>query len=63
MKTAKVAVLHAFYTPSGWVMPCPEHTMDADEARALEVDGYVDVLEVDGKPEVWGSCCSGQHDH
>lgn len=31
---------------------------EADEARALEADGYVDVIEVDGKPAFWAACCS-----
>ena len=62
MATAKVQVLHAVLTASGWVHPGPAE-MDADEARALESRGMVDVLEVDGKPEVWQACCNGEHDH
>ena len=62
MATAKVQVLHAVLTASGWVMPGPAE-MDADEARALESRGMVDVLEVDGKREVWQACCNGEHDH
>ena len=52
MATAKVQILHCVLTPAGWVNPGPAE-MDADEARALESRGMVDVLEVDGKPEVW----------
>lgn len=62
MATAKVQVLHAVLTASGWVMPGPAE-MDADDARALESRGMVDVLEVDGQAEVWQACCNGAHDH
>lgn len=31
---------------------------DNAEARALEAEGYVDVFKVDGKPAVWGACCT-----
>lgn len=62
MATAKVQILHCVLTTAGWVNPGPAE-MDADEARALESRGMVDVLEVDGKPEVWQACCNGSHDH
>lgn len=34
---------------------------DNTEARALEAEGYVDVLKVDGEPSIWAACCT-KHD-
>lgn len=37
--------------------------VSADKARALSQDGYADILSIDGRPYVWGACCSGDHNH
>lgn len=58
MTTATVAVLHAILTPSGWVQAGQTVQMDEEEARQHEARGYVDILSVDGKPEVWQACCT-----
>ena len=63
MSTAKVKVLHDILTANGWLTTGAEVSMDAIEARNLESTGKVDVLEVDGKHEVWSACCDGAHDH
>ena len=62
MKTAQVQVLHSILTANGWVHPGPA-TMEVDEARKQEARGFVDVLSVDGKVEVWSPCCDGGHAH
>lgn len=58
MKTAHCQVLHSFIAADGQWRNGPVCDLPEDEARALEARGYVDVLTIDGKPEVWGACCS-----
>ena len=74
MSIATIAVIRAIRVPAGksldgvtlaepaWAMP-GDHTMSADVARQADADGYGEVLSVDGRAEVWQSCCAGGHDH
>lgn len=63
MSTAIVRVIHDFIANDGkWryashvTIPLP-----AEEAKVLDSRGYVDILEVDGLPVVWASCCGKVH--
>lgn len=58
MKTAKCQVLHSFIADDGKWRNSGEIELTEAEARRREATGHVDILEVDGKPEVWGACCS-----
>lgn len=59
MTTATVRVLHDILPADGqWRKAGETVALPADEARALEARGYVDVLSVDGVREVWGACCA-----
>lgn len=65
MSTASVLVVHDILHNGDWIKAGPTPVpMDAAQAREFEAAGYVDVLSVDGKTEVWGACCAGgTHDH
>lgn len=66
---ATVAVLQPIRIPAGahldgatldapaWAMR-GEHAILADFARQAEANGYCEILSVDGKPAVWGACCT-----
>lgn len=58
MKTAHCRVLHSFIAADGQWRNGPTCDLPEGEARSLEARGYVDILTVDGNPEVWGACCS-----
>lgn len=64
MKT--VYVMAAIQDQSGaWVRPGdPNPTLPDDLADRYEGLGLVEVLSHDGRPVVWGSCCTGgEHEH
>lgn len=62
MATANCQVLHSFIKPDGkWAMRDERVDLDLSDARAFESKGYVDVLTVNGNPEVWSPCCDGCH--
>jgi len=62
MKTAKVVVIRAFTVGDVWFLPSEDPaTIPAEDAIEWESKGYCDVLEIDGKKAVWGSCCGGAH--
>lgn len=58
MATATVNVIQSVLASSGWVAP-GRTTMDADEARA-QPPGYLEIISVDGVPEVHAACCSNE---
>ena len=60
---SKVKVLHAILHKDKWLKVGDEVDMDTAAARSFESTGCVDILSTDGKQEVWGSCCAGEHDH
>lgn len=63
MATANCQVLHSFIKPDGeWAMRNDHIDIELTDARALEAKGYIDVLTVDGQPEVWVPCCDGSHE-
>lgn len=59
---ARVAVNHAFQVDGEWITGA-EAEIAEGLARELEAKGYVDVLSVEGKVEVWPPCCNGCNDH
>lgn len=62
MSTAQVKVLHPILRIDGWLMPGLDAIpMDLAEAKEHEARGYVDILTVDGRAEVWQACCNGDH--
>ncbi len=63
MSIATVKVLHSFIEDGVWV-PVGLADLPVVRARELEATGYVDVLAVDGMPEVWAPCCGDEgHAH
>ena len=59
MAIATMNVIQSILTSKGWVAP-GHTTMDADEARA-QPPGYLEIISVDGVPEVHAACCSNEH--
>lgn len=59
MPIAKCKIMHSFIADDkGWKMEGDVVELPELEARRHEVAGYLDVLSVDGTPEVWASCCA-----
>lgn len=69
MKIAKCSVGAAIYVPAGeyldgvtlteptWARP-GEHTLEHEFAHAQEQNGYLEIIDVDGAPALWGACCA-----
>lgn len=70
MKIAKCNVGSPVYVPAGEyldgsVLAAPEwarqgeHTLGHAFAHEQEANGMLEIIDVDGAPVIWGSCCTG----
>lgn len=59
MSIATVDVLHSFIAGDGeWRNAGGRCDLPLEEARGYEAAGYVDIILIDGEPEVWVACCN-----
>lgn len=56
--TTTVKVISPILVDGVWKSAGEEFAMPNDQAKALEAQGMVDLVSVDGHPVVWGSCCT-----
>lgn len=56
--TTTVKVISPILVDGKWHQAGEDAAMSNDQAKALEAQGIVDLVSVDGHPVVWGSCCT-----
>lgn len=56
--TTTVKVISPILVDGVWKSAGEDVDMQDDQAKALEAQGMVDLISVDGNPVVWGSCCT-----
>ena len=56
--TTTVKVISPILVDGLWKSAGEDVDMPDDQAKALEAQGMVDLVSVDGHPVVWGSCCT-----
>ena len=56
--TTTVKVISPILVDGVWKSAGEDVNMPDDQAKALEAQGMVDLVSVDGHPVVWGSCCT-----
>lgn len=54
---AKIKIISPILISNVWLKD-GEHDIDLDIAKQEELKGNLDIISIDGKPVVWGSCCS-----
>ena len=56
--TTTVNVISPILVDGVWKSAGEDVDIPDGQAKALEAQGMVDLVSVDGHPVVWGSCCT-----